>query len=128
SPRELFSFGMVRHGPRGMDIRPEPLDVPVDDPASHGVDWAVLDHARLMRHHAEHNPLPENEPSHPFTSASRPDQLHEVTCDPPRCPLSPAQVANLNAHLAHHFDLESRDMLMRRRLWTAALNYCRQYF
>ncbi|TFK82283.1 hypothetical protein K466DRAFT_500592 [Polyporus arcularius HHB13444] len=128
SPREMFMFGMVRHGPRGLDLRPEPVDEPVDDPASYGVDWAALEDATLMRHHREHNPGSSEERSHPFAASSRPEELHEVTCDPPRCPLTPPQVALLNAHLAHHFDLRSRDMLMRRRLWSAALLYCRRYF
>ena len=74
------------------------------------------------------NSLPPTEGSRPFAPASRPAHLHEVTCDPPRCPLSPANVAMLNAHLAHHFDLSSRDMLMRRRLWSAALDYCQRFF
>ncbi|RDX47058.1 hypothetical protein OH76DRAFT_1355006 [Lentinus brumalis] len=128
SPRELFMFGMVRHGPRGMDIMPDPVNEPVDDPASYGVDWAVLENEALMRHHAESNLAPAAERSRPFAPASQPEHLNQVTCDPPRCPLTPAEVGNLNAHLAHHFDLGCRDMLMRRRLWTAALQYCGRYF
>ena len=121
-------FGMVRHGPRGFDVRVDPVDDPEDDLASYGVDWATLANTTLMRHHTAHNSLPPTEGSRPFAPASRPAHLHEVTCDPPRCPLSPANVAMLNAHLAHHFDLSSRDMLMRRRLWSAALDYCQRFF
>ncbi|TFK81290.1 hypothetical protein K466DRAFT_502390 [Polyporus arcularius HHB13444] len=70
SPRKLFTFGMVRHGPRGMDIRPMPVDVPVDNPASYGINWAVLDHRDLMRHHTTHNAAPAGEASRPFAPAS----------------------------------------------------------
>ena len=55
SPRELFLFGMVRHGPRG--IAPiGPQEDEVDDLSNYGVDWDVLADANLMRHHFEHNP------------------------------------------------------------------------
>ncbi|RPD52483.1 hypothetical protein L227DRAFT_514753 [Lentinus tigrinus ALCF2SS1-6] len=128
SPRELFMFGMVRHGPRGMDLQPEPVNDPVDDLAAYGVDWAAMENQNLMRHHAAHNPSASRNHSQPFTPASRPEHLHEVTCDPPRCPLTPAQVSALNAHLAHHFDLNARDMLLRRRMWSAALDYCQRFF
>ncbi|RPD53303.1 hypothetical protein L227DRAFT_485913, partial [Lentinus tigrinus ALCF2SS1-6] len=97
---------------------------PVDDVAAYGVDWQTLDNQALMRHHAAHNPTSAPQRTQPFAPASRPEHLHEVTCDPPRCPLTPAQVATLNTHLAHHFDVRSRDMLLRCRLWTAALQYC----
>ena len=121
-------FGMVRHGPRGMDIRPEPVDEPVDDLVSYGVDWATLDNTTLMRHHAQHNSSAPHQRTGRFAPASRPEHLNEVTCDPPRCPLTPVQVGMLNAHLAHHFDLRSRDMVLRRRLWSAALEYSERYF
>ncbi|KAI0708301.1 hypothetical protein C8Q76DRAFT_627613 [Earliella scabrosa] len=124
SPRELFMFGMVRHGPRGLQMQASADDTVVDDLVNYGVDWDVLEDDVLMRHHFEHNPLPP--PPRPFSS-TEPPQLSDVTCDPPRCPLSAAQVAGLNAHLARRFDLTDRDMLVRRNLWSAALEYCNNH-
>ncbi|KAI0703137.1 hypothetical protein C8Q76DRAFT_632115 [Earliella scabrosa] len=134
SPRELFMFGMVEHGPRGINHvlapRPQPDPEPVTDFAEYGVDWAVLDDEQLMRHHREHNagePATRN-PSNPFTPTTTPARLSEVTCDPPTCPLAPHLVARLNAHLAAHFDLATRDMLVRRQIWVGALAYCVSLF
>ncbi|KAI0688818.1 hypothetical protein C8Q76DRAFT_772032 [Earliella scabrosa] len=134
SPRELFMFGMVTHGPRGMSHvlnragQPVPpaADEVVDDLATYGVDWDALADPQLMAHHAAHNPGVDTSASLPFatTVATAPAQLSEVTCDPPRCPLTPEEVALLNTHLSRHFDLACRDMMVRRQLWVSALTFC----
>ncbi|KAI0706377.1 hypothetical protein C8Q76DRAFT_770901 [Earliella scabrosa] len=140
SPRELFMFGMIEHGPRGLEQihAPPPVhEEPVSDLADYGVDWEVINDPRLMAHHREHNPVgadvnlsPSNSSStpNPFATTSTPQRLSEVTCDPPRCPLTAQQVSLLNAHMALHFDLTTRDMLVRRQMWVAALEFCLQLF
>ncbi|KAI0702099.1 hypothetical protein C8Q76DRAFT_633024 [Earliella scabrosa] len=124
SPREMFMFGMVTHGPRGLaDV----LDEPVDDLANYGVDWASMQDANVMRHHLANNPHIELTP-HPSTSPSVPQHLANVTCDAPRCPFTVAQVSALNRHLARHHDIGNRDMFARRQLWVTALQYCTPLF
>ena len=121
SPRELFTFRMVSDGPRGLDL-PLPDSDP-DDLPSYGIDWASLRNPMLMRHHLEQNPGVRAHGG-PFASTSRPEHLAHVPCDPPNCPLSHEQVALLDTHLHVHFAPRSRDMLVRRLLWTSALQYC----
>ena len=120
SPREMFMFGMATDGPRGFDL---PHNADPDDLASYGIDWAALANPVLMRHHREDNPGARADDP-PFTATSQPSHLSHVPCEPPHCPLPPAQVAMLDQHLAAHFDLSSRDMLVRRNLWSSALEYC----
>ena len=127
SPRELFMFGMVRHGPRGLAAVTTPEDAHVEDLANYGVDWEALEDDTLMAHHFEHNPLPLASSERPF-STTEPPELSTVTCDPPRCPLSATQVARLNAHLQRHVDRSDRDMLARRLVWISALEFCNRYF
>lgn len=139
SPYELFMFGVAEHGPRGLShaIPQPPPDEPIDDLVNYGVDWEAMNNPVLMRHHHEHNahvvevgrlgdaavdahaaPAPASAPTH----------LSEVTCDPPRCPLPFEVVAMLNRHLSYHFDLSTRNMVIRRELWRSALTFCRPWF
>ena len=127
SPRELFMFGMLRHGARGIEHITTPQEEEVDDIQAYGVDWDVINDPVLMEHHRTHNPA--SEPSaHLFAPAEGPNHLSQVTCDPPLCPLHVDQVAMLNAHLTYHFDLTTRDMLVRKSIWEAALDYCTRMF
>ena len=115
-------FGMVTEGPRGFDL---PYDSDPDDLASYGIDWHALANTVLMRHHREDNPGARAD-APPFTATSQPSRLSHVPCEPPHCILAPQQVAMLDVHLSAHFDLTSRDMLVRRLLWSSALEYCRR--
>ncbi|RPD59564.1 hypothetical protein L227DRAFT_503282 [Lentinus tigrinus ALCF2SS1-6] len=124
SPLELFIFGMTARGPRGLDLAQEEAAVG-DDVAAFGIDWDTIADPVLMRHHQADNPG-EHADAPLLPSARQPAHLSHVPCEPPGCPLSHEQVTWLNAHLVAHFDLGSRDMLVRRHLWTSALEYCRQ--
>ncbi|RDX40789.1 hypothetical protein OH76DRAFT_1365659 [Lentinus brumalis] len=125
SPHEMFMFGVAEHGARGLShVVQAPPDEPVDDIVNYGVDWDALQDPVLMRHHREHNrEMVEADPPQDV-----PFRLSEVTCDPPRCTLSVDEVTFLNRHLSHHFDLTSRDMVVRRELWRSALAICNQWF
>ncbi|OSD04898.1 hypothetical protein PYCCODRAFT_1443684 [Trametes coccinea BRFM310] len=131
SPRELFMFGMLQHGPRGIE---HVLDAAGDDlvdgdTSDYGIDWDVIDDTALMAHHLSHNPSSTiDNPVHPFGQAVGPDRLAEVVCDPPGSPLTVAQAALLDTHLAHHCDLTTRNMQVRKLIWTVALHFCRQLF
>ena len=128
SPRELFMFGMIRHGPRGIEHLIEPIeeDLAEQDLAGYGIDWDVSDNPALMAHHLAHNPVPYAQS--PFGAQTTPVELSEVTCDPPLCPLTADQVRLLNTHLIHHCDLQSRDMHVRKITWMVALQLCTQMF
>jgi hypothetical protein len=125
SPRELYLFGMVRQGPRGIERFLAPVGEDVEDVGNYGVDWEVADDEQFMEHLLDNNPQ-EWEDENPFTPATMPGKLSEVICDPPNCPLLPQQVQILNRELAHHFDLLSRNMQYRRLLWVHALSTCSQ--
>ncbi|TFK77632.1 hypothetical protein K466DRAFT_607923 [Polyporus arcularius HHB13444] len=104
SPRELFMFGMVRDGPRGLDFADQDL-LPEELP-NYGIDWDTLADPVLMRHHQESHPATQAD-AVPLPSIGQPAQLSHVPCEPPACPLLPAHVLMLDAHLAAHFDLTS---------------------
>lgn len=122
SPRQLFTFGMVRHGPRGLDFAND--DLQPDEIPNYGIDWDTIADPILIRHHQETNPATQPD-AVPLAYTPRPAQLSHVPCEPPDCPLQHAQVAMLDIHLSTHFDLSSRDMLVRRAVWAAALQYYR---
>ncbi|KAI0710333.1 hypothetical protein C8T65DRAFT_708324 [Cerioporus squamosus] len=123
TPHELFMFGIAEHGARGLShVIPPPPEEPIDDLVNYGVDWDALQDPVLMRHHRHHNPQED------AVAEAAPSRLSEVTCDPPRCPLAIDVVAMLNQHLSYHFDLSSRDMVLRRELWRSALAFCTPWF
>ncbi|KAJ7576442.1 hypothetical protein C8J56DRAFT_1007489 [Mycena floridula] len=123
TPREMFLFSMVQDGPWGLDhlYMENPVDDVVEDPAAYGIDWEVADHPQLMNHLLEHNPQDWDE-QNPF--AHGPAQSH-VECEPPTCPLTPAEVALLDLALVHRIhDLASRDMQIQRLVWSEAFTIC----
>ncbi|CDO75561.1 hypothetical protein BN946_scf184858.g1 [Trametes cinnabarina] len=130
SPRELFMFGMLRHGPRGIERVLDAAaadDLGDGDPADYGIDWDAINDTTLMAHHVAHNPSTAIQVSDsPFGPSSGPEHLTEVICNPPGSPLSAAQLARLDSHLAYHCDLATGDMQVRKLIWIAALQFCRQ--
>ncbi|GBE89200.1 hypothetical protein SCP_1502080 [Sparassis crispa] len=58
SPRDMFTFGMVQEGPRGLEQFLEPIDdltgESLDD---FGIDWGTYRDDRIMSHFFEHNPI-----------------------------------------------------------------------
>ncbi|KAJ7719400.1 hypothetical protein B0H16DRAFT_1336729 [Mycena metata] len=98
-----------------------PIDEPVDDPASYGIDWQVNDKPHLMRHLLAENPQDwENE--NPFHAL--PAQVSDVPCEPPNCPFTPDQVALLDSTLRKRVDMTSRNMLIWCLVWQEAFNIC----
>ncbi|KAJ7269143.1 hypothetical protein C8J57DRAFT_1435736 [Mycena rebaudengoi] len=112
SPRDLFLFGMLREGPRGLAaFTAGEEEEEIEDLNEYGVDWEVNNDPELMAHLLENN---AQEVPHvaddPFTSASTPANLSEVLCEPPGCPFTPAQLQILDTRLAASVDLFSRNM------------------
>lgn len=129
SPRDMFFFGMLQEGPRGMLVRSEErlVDEVVEDIPSYGIDWEVNEDDRLMNHLLEENPQ-DWQDDNPFTSASHPGQLSEVLCDPPNCPFDHRHLHDLDTVLAQRVDLFSRNMSVRRMVWQEAFAICQSMY
>ncbi|EIN11639.1 hypothetical protein PUNSTDRAFT_62888 [Punctularia strigosozonata HHB-11173 SS5] len=125
SPRDMFTFGMVQQGPRGIStiLAPEDDDLDADEVQSYGIDWEAMADTEIMQHHLEHNP-DQWEDTNPFSSTTTPSQLSEVVCDAPNCPLSAQELATLTQHLHATVDIHSSNMIVRRMLWQQALLCC----
>ncbi|KAF7300815.1 hypothetical protein MKEN_01307200 [Mycena kentingensis (nom. inval.)] len=125
SPRARFLFSMVQDGPRGLEYVEEPPEEDVDDPAMYGVDWEAMEDRRLMQHYLENN-LDDSEEHNPFTFT--PEKLSHAPCDPPDCPVTPEELAHLDAELAASVDLSSRSMAARKMAWCEAFRICSEMF
>ncbi|KAJ7165770.1 hypothetical protein C8R46DRAFT_1163410 [Mycena filopes] len=109
SPRDMFLFSMVQDDLCSISHMVEPVDEPVDDVLSYGVDWEVANELRLMRHLLQENPQDwENE--NPFNAP--PAQLSDVPCKPLNCPFTPAQVDILDRMLCDRVNLASRNIVI----------------
>ncbi|KAJ6615343.1 hypothetical protein B0H10DRAFT_1801472, partial [Mycena sp. CBHHK59/15] len=122
SPRDLFLFGMLREGPRGISSFLMPEEEEIEDINEYGVDWEATQEPELMAHLFENNPHERADTTaDPFVSASTPPNLLEVLCEPPNCPFTPAQLQLLDVRLHASVDLFSRNMNVRRLVWQSAL-------
>ncbi|KAH7904431.1 hypothetical protein BJ138DRAFT_1019159 [Hygrophoropsis aurantiaca] len=124
SPRDIFLFSMVQDGPRGIERLLAPVEEDVEDIATYGIDWGVVDDPVLMAHLLQHNP--HENVNNPF--AAGPNTLSNVPCEPPNSPLTDAQINQLDRELAVRVDLSSRNMQVRRLVWTNALAICQSFF
>lgn len=120
-PEQMFYFGMIQNGPRGIStLRVEPpLEEDIPNLEEYGVDWEALEDEELMEHHLETND---------FVPVGAPPEMAEVFVEPFDCPLNPAQVRQLNEHMVGEVDVNSNDMLVRRRMWVVALTKCRSLY
>ncbi|KAJ7026248.1 hypothetical protein C8F04DRAFT_966551 [Mycena alexandri] len=126
SPRDLFLFGMLREGPRGISAFLT-AEEDIEDINEYGIDWEVNQKPEIVAHLLENNPEERagGAGDDPFASASTPDNLSEVLCDPPNCPFTPMQLELLDQHLSTSVDLFSRNMNIRRSVWVRALDIAR---
>ncbi|KAJ7836220.1 hypothetical protein B0H13DRAFT_2240031 [Mycena leptocephala] len=95
SPRDLFLFGMLREGPRGISSFLTPDEEVIEDLNEYGM------------------------------IGSTPANLSEVLCDPPGCPFTSVQLLLLDENLNTSVDLFSRNMNVRRLVWVRALEIAR---
>lgn len=83
SPRDLWFFGMIQEGPRGLaDLVPGEPEMTVEELQEYGIDWNDMENEQLMSH---------------FFAANQQEQLQSnylqdthpgVQVDPPVLPLS----------------------------------------
>ncbi|KAL0061141.1 hypothetical protein AAF712_012061 [Marasmius tenuissimus] len=125
SPVEMFVFGMMERGLRGMD---EIMDVQDDHLVdmsteeardTYGVDWDEMDDPAIVSHHNDSNLPDSDDASNPF-STHLPDHFSHVEVESPNCPLSEEQLENLTTSLQSFPWYWNKDMDSRRLVWQAA--------
>lgn len=134
SPRDMFFFGMIQNGARGLEdimgtgCNPVDLsddsDEEVEDIAQYGVDWEDLNDPAIIAHHNQYNEGGEEAQVGFFNYG--PAELSHVEIDEPLCPFSSEQVHALDYELASLSQFRSRNMVNRRAVWIHALAFCRQ--
>jgi hypothetical protein len=126
SPRDMFLFGMIQNGSRGLDILNESIDEDVEDIESYGIDWEAFDDRHIRAHHGNSNPADAAD-DNPFLTR-RPEKLSDVEVIEPNCPLSPEQRQFLDVELQLLPFIDSRSMELRRLVWVNALAMCQDMF
>lgn len=130
SPRDIFLFGMLQDGPRGLEhATTSDIDdnLGEDELATYGIDWEAHLNPVLMNQALENEPQ-DWEDENPFQSVSTPDHMAEVLCDPPNCPLTALEIQGLDNELAERVDLSLQDMEVRKLIWVEGLDICRNIF
>jgi len=120
SPRDMFFFGMLREGPRGVELE----DLAGDEIAGYGVDWEDLDDHRIRAHHDHANGHDDFDLADAPYSQQIPENLSNIEINEPHCPLTPEQVQFLDSRLEFH----GRSMEACRILWISALEICRSMY
>lgn len=113
SPREMFFFGMVSRGTRGLEE--EDIDV-----QSYGIDWDDLADRDFVTAVRARN---QDEPADPLDFRP-PEHRAEVVCLPPTCPFTAEEITRLDAEILHQCGanvMRSRNMMDRRAVWVAAM-------
>jgi hypothetical protein len=112
SPRELFFFGMMHEGSRGLDD--------IENFNEYGVDWEDYDDAAFMRQLCDANP----DDTADAAVFAAPEHINTVICEPPNSPLSQDEIRELDGELSRRLGAAatSRDMTARRAVWEAALS------
>ncbi|KAK6966877.1 nitrite transporter NirC [Favolaschia claudopus] len=72
SPRDLFTFGMLLEGPRGISSFLAAEEEEIEDINEYGIDWEVNTEPELIAHLFENNPHERVNNTDPFASASTP--------------------------------------------------------
>jgi hypothetical protein len=122
SPQEMFFFGMLeRRVPGVLEViqdeeregspEEEHLEVALDvmDALGEMNDEVIVSEFRARNGNPFEDHIPTN--------------FSVVHCEPPRCPLNPGHVDDLNSVLRAEFDICTTSMVVRRMMWRRALNY-----
>jgi hypothetical protein len=126
SPLDMFLFGMVEDGPRGIANLMQVDDTDLDDVdlAQYGVDWEGQADPALMDHFYANNP--QETTGGAFAPVTTPDRLSGVAFNSPDSPLTQQQVETLSHKLNAVIDVTSRSMTIRRVIWQIAFDLCRE--
>ena len=132
SPRDMFFFGMIKDGLRGVELAvaddDEDEDLPEDELVGYGIDWQELDDPHIRAHHEAANDAEDLDDAiapGAVGQGQRPDNLNEVVVDVPFCTLTAEQVQLLDQQLNLHNIWQSRTLEEYRLRWRTAFNICR---
>jgi hypothetical protein len=138
SPRDMYLFGMVEHGPRGIQhlVTSPPLtdldEANLENPATFGVDHEIMEDPALFHSFLEHNPGEHGhtDDRNPFDINGLPAILSEVICEVVNIPLPGNFVQQLQAGLLAipGISFATQDMTVRRLLWQNSLQLCTDVF
>ncbi|KAJ6556743.1 hypothetical protein DFH09DRAFT_923366 [Mycena vulgaris] len=109
SPVDMFVFGLLEQGPRGLQAD---NDILAAELPSFGVDFEAQADSHIMDHLRANNPE-EADHDNPFLTDCTPQNRPHVVCDAPDAPLSAAQIALLDERLC-----------ARKLIWQEALAIC----
>lgn len=126
SPRDMFFFGMLQNGVRGVDATFIPGDDEVGDFQEYGIDWEAFDEDNVRQHHNEANSVDETA-DNPFV-IHPPQQLSDVQVPEAHRPLTDAQICDLDNQLTLLPHYLSYSMDSCRLLWIDALQICCNMF
>ncbi|KAJ7103966.1 hypothetical protein B0H15DRAFT_766514 [Mycena belliarum] len=122
SPRDMFTFGLLEQGPRGISHLIQAEEDAVTDLAQFGVDWSARANPAILAHAIENGAIDPGDNS--FNAFSTPSHMSEVIVESPNCPFTAEQCDALDAELAQVVDTASRDMAVRKLVWREALAIC----
>jgi hypothetical protein len=123
SPRDMFFFGMIQNGPRG--IHPADDDE-IEDMQSYGIDWEDFDDDDILEHHRQANQT-DNPDDNPFMP-HRPERLTRIDVTEPGCPFTEDQIIYLNSELNALPYIHSRTMDSYRLIWISGLRISEHIF
>lgn len=131
SPMDMWWFGQMERGMRGLDIfsAPEDDDMELRDIANYGVDWEAIRNPEIMAHFHEHNPQENGDAQHsnPFHAAFRGGITH-VEVPNARCPFGPDEVAYLDRCLSNIPRSYKSPKAVQIHLWRTGLLISSQIF
>lgn len=120
SPMEMFLIGMVERETPGVREWIEQQEEAVEDLPNYGIEWE--DVADEVAHNLGGNGRNQV----PFEIDNRPEELHEVACEPPMRPLSRDEKEQLDVTVAREFGINKyRSMPERILIWDRAFELCR---
>lgn len=126
SPRDMFFFGMIQNGPRGLSLDNQPPpDEHIEDLAHYGVDWEDIDNANILEHHQRFNPGDLDSSNHPFNTHT-PEQLSHVEIPAVSCPFDDETLEQFDTQISSLPFFLSRNMTSRHNLWIHALALCHE--
>ena len=129
SPRDMFFFGMLQNGLRGVEGLQGPDDHDDEDIGpldEYGIDWEDYEEDNIRAHHGRENTA-DDLGDNPFLT-HQPERLSHIPVDEPNAPLQPEQIAILDRELAIFPFWSSQSMQDRRMLWIEALRICVELF
>jgi hypothetical protein len=113
SPHQMYLYGMVQNGVRGVMLEEDPEDV-----EAYGIDWEALDE---VNDHSRHDNDSGSDNLNPFL-INHPSNLSHIDLSDPRCPFDENQVRQLSDQISVLPHYQMLDMHSKRLLWIDSLH------